>query len=164
MPPPQSADLEILLPDATKYERYGQKDHDKILREFGIQWDIDSTWVGFVLCTSNRQRYLLTSGLWIVKENPEIGSEKAKHCFSRYGITAGFNLDPRPFENFYVLDPEEDCSICNGNFTELVDDLIKDNLFLQVAKTYGLTNTEYLRLRLAGELPDEKTQPISTIA
>jgi len=156
--PPRNADLEILVPDVVEYERYKQKDHIRILREFGVPWSTDSTWVGFVLCTSNEQRYLLTSRLWIVKENPKIGEEQAKLCFDRYRIKAGFNLDPpEPFENFYTLDPSEDYGIYEGSFTELVDELIKDDLFLQIAKTYGLTNTEYLRFSLTGELPEGKT-------
>ncbi|EKD86238.1 MAG: hypothetical protein ACD_37C00398G0007 [uncultured bacterium] len=41
-----------------------------------------------------------------------------------------------------------------------MNSVIFDGLTSQVAEIYGLTNTELLRLRLLGKLPEDKQKPI----
>lgn len=152
------SDIQILISNTEKYGRYYQQNHDTILEEFGIYPpNANETFPGFVVVDSNDRIYLLGSGLQRIKDL-ENGEARARECLSRYGITAGFRPDPsftEPNEEG-VNDPP--MSIDHAN---LVMELVSEDLFLQIAKTYGLTNTEYLRFKLTWELPENKTRPIS---
>lgn len=134
-----------------------------ILNEFGLLFDIKETFLGFVVVGTDSKRFLLCNALWILDEEEETRN-KMKDCVTRYGITASFSIEPNDSFTGYDLAMEEAGNFTPDgiNFVDVVDELVKDDTLLQIAKTYGLSNTDYLRFRLTGELPDDKTRPIST--
>lgn len=46
-----------------------------------------------------------------------------------------------------------------NQYLQAMDKVLFDGRTFQTAQRYGLTNTEYIRLRLQGELPKDKQKP-----
>jgi hypothetical protein len=154
-------DFQVLLPNVEKYEHYRLEDHTRTLDEFGLAFQEDSTYSGFIVVDTRNNKYLLINYLQATKF-VEDGTARVKDCLSRYGITAGFSLGLDPDNDTgYILDNSHRNSLVpeGVDLVDVVQELLGNDVVLQLAKVYGLTYTEYLRFKLTGNLPGGKTHP-----
>jgi hypothetical protein len=78
-------------------------------------------------------------------------------CLKKYKITA-IIIPKINFSNLSIKVVKDGFFIAAENYEEVLDNLVRDDWTSCVAQRYGLTNTELLRLRLQGYLPDGKNK------
>ena len=132
---------------------YEPQEHFQIQFEHGIGFSLNN--FGGYLMTSGESRFLnmpLIEYLYSDLDN-------LKASLDRYKITAVV-LPKFSYASLSLTADRGGFFIGVDDYEKVVDNLIRDDWTSYVAQIYGLTNTEFLRLRLQGELPKDKTKPV----
>lgn len=153
-------DYEILL-GRYATSGYFQGDHDEILDEHGINYLYltEKARTAFIM-TAGDKRFMIADLLRPQKED----LDKLKSALTRYGISIIFSSAPDGRDLYRLQDDRKLSVVSAGNYKGIVDGIKFDGWTSQVAERYGLTNTEFLRLRLQGELPIDKQKPLPKVS
>lgn len=152
---------EILLGDGNEHR--ATYIHDAICRQNGVQWGIVDTFPSWILTIGDKK---FLSSEFLIHFHYE-REDKLRDTLQRYRIEGAF----APSKDFHgtnswekgISDSENEWTttwVSNTDYAEVMDELLRDDWTSQIAMTYGLTNTEFLRMRLTGELPEDKRKPI----
>lgn len=152
---------EILLGDGNEYR--ATYIHDEICRQNGAQWGIVNTFPSWILTIGDKK---FLSSEFLIHFHYE-REDKLRYTLQRYQIEGAF----APSKDFHgtnsrekgISDSENEWTttwVSNSDYTKVMDELLRDDWTSQIAELYGLINTEFLRMRLTGELPEGKRKPI----
>jgi len=123
-----------------------------------LPYSFGETLSGFAVVDADNKRYLLVNGLHMVQRSRD-GESKMRACMEQYHLIACCNTYPLDFM-LTGFKPIELAFEKGVNFVDIIQELVGEDVVRQVAETYGLTVTEYLRFKLTGELPEGKTRPV----
>lgn len=143
--------FEILL-SSNIQSGYNEMDHQRILDEYNLSDNLRDFRMS-IFIESGESRYLISDHLEFLNSNER---KEIIRTLQRYGVSIVFSSSLKPrLRDFRTLKPNETTSICTGDYTEAIDNLIFNDWTKQIAKTYGLTVNEWIRFRLNNELPDK---------
>jgi len=140
---------DVLLGKDTE-SSYEPLDHSQIANEYKVVSPNGSS--GFILASGN-SRFLT----FALSKELDRYSDTLQVCLKKYKITA-IIIPKINFSNLSIKVVKDGFFIAAENYEEVLDNLVRDDWTSCVAQRYGLTNTELLRLRLQGYLPDGKNK------
>lgn len=154
-------DPEILVGDGR--ESRSNYMHVEICRQNGVRWELGETFPAWVLTVGDK-RFL--SSEFLIHFHYE-RKDKLRDMLKHYRIDGAFapSKDSHRTSSWEkgIADSENEWDttwVSSSDYTKVMDELLRDDWTSQVAQLYGLTNTEFLRMRLTGELPEDKRKPI----
>lgn len=137
--------------------------HQEICRQNGVYLSFSETLPAWLL-TIGDKRFISSEFLRHLGHK----RNKLRSVLQRYRIEGIFapskDFDSKSSWDKGVSDSGDKWSITwlsPSSYAKTMDDLLRDDWTSHVAITYGLTNTELLRMRLTGELPEDKKAPVN---
>lgn len=126
---------------------YSLGDHDQILEEFNLPHRSDGNFWS-ILFEAAETRYVISGGVFS-RNNTHIIDTLLK-----YKINKLYSIDLK--RGSYVLNPRSETTISIDNCVNAADILISDDWKAGIAQKYGWTNSEWLRFKMVGEVPEWK--------
>lgn len=152
---------EILIGDGREFRSMYM--HDEICRQNGVQTEMLKTLPAWLLTVGDK-RFISSEFLPHIHDERE---DKLRNLLQRYHIEGAFapsrDFDSKSSWERGIADSKNEWEITwisSSDYTKAMDELLRDDWTSQIAEIYGLTNTEFLRMRLTGELPEDKRKPI----
>lgn len=146
----ESGRMDLLL-GSRKKSGYRLNDHERILIERGLSYQLSKSFQAFVV-EEKSKRCLLLVGLGALVDIGE--TEVVKSMLKRYGIEVAYSITTEGYG--YIFEEGIFLTSIPTKSLDQFDALILDEWTKQVAEIYGMTITEWLRFRLTGEMPENK--------